>query len=498
MSLYGSLLFYLISTTYIGVFYLRFYHCTFIYLAPIEIISKCGVAMIITTSLIVIFAIIEKIFIKKFEEALKKHDTEQILKRYKTFDIPLAIAYIIGFFIGSCVSSVASTVINGTFNLIITILVTLQGIGVGLIGYTVTLYNVKKIKMGNMIKVAGIKGVSFDMNKTLTVAIIACIYVSSMDFIIVPIGLLVNPSQISLKTYLFYCILSGIFNTLACIICFTMLINSIQKNDKSIKRLLFEETQNLAIATKESAATGQDQSAAIKEIVATVEDSDNLNSNANDKINNVSELATKSKDDVGSGIVFLNETVDSLMDSISNSNKNTIDGIKDLGVRIGTIWDIVKVINDFADQAKIIAFNSELEANAAGKAGRPFHIVATEIRRLSDQIIESTHEIKEKIQEVQHASDVLITTSEESEKLIGDSYKSIELIEERFAGIKESSESTAKSAEDIKSFMQQLSTASSQILVTMKQIAIGVENFSESTENISRTSEKLKEIASQM
>ena len=498
MSLYGSLLFYLISTTYIGVFFLRFYHCTFIYLAPIEIITKCGVAMIITTALILIFAIIEKIVIKRFEDALKRNDTEEVLKRYKTFDIPLAIAYVIGFILGSGGSSVASTLIAGNFNPIITILVTLQGIGVGLLGYTVTLYKVKKIKMGNMIKVAGIKGISFDMNKTLKISIIGCIYLSSMDFIIVPIGLLVNPEVITLRKYLMYCILSGIFNNLICLICFRMLINSIQKNDKNIKKLLYEETQNLAVATKESAATGQDQSAAIKEIVATVEDSDNLNSNANTKITNVSELASKSKDDVNSGIIFLNETVDSLMNNISESNKNTIDGIKDLGIRIGTIWDIVKVINDFADQAKIIAFNSELEANAAGKAGRPFHIVATEIRRLSDQIIESTHEIKEKIQEVQHASDNLITTSEGSEKLIADSYKSIELIEERFAGIKESSEITAKSAEDIKTFMQQLSTASGQILVTMKQIAIGVENFSESTENISRTSEKLKEIAAQM
>jgi len=319
-----------------------------------------------------------------------------------------------------------------------------------------------------------------------------------MDFIVVPVWLLQNPVENPLRSYSLRCVVATIVNTTACVVCYSMLVKSIQKNDRDLKNFLFEETQNLAVSTKESAATGQDQTAAIKEIVATVEDSNSLNENVYDKITHVSELAEKSKDDVTSGIDYLKTTVDSLMTDISHSNQKTILGIKDLDSKIDTIWDIVKVINDFADQAKIIAFNSELEASAAGKAGRPFHIVATEVRRLSDKIIDSTHEIKDKILEVQTSSNALIETGEEGCRQVEESYSGIKSIEDRFANVKQSSEVTAASAEDIKSYMSQIATGSEQILVTLKQIAVGVENFSESTENISKTSEKLKEIAGQM
>ena len=71
----------------------------------------------------------------------------------------------------------------------------------------------------------------------------------------------------------------------------------------------------------------------------------------------------------------------------------TISGIKMLGEKIESIWDIVNIINGIADQTKIIAFNAELEASAAGEAGKNFQIVATEIRRLADSTVSSTNEI---------------------------------------------------------------------------------------------------------
>ncbi|MCR4733573.1 MAG: hypothetical protein K5829_01015 [Treponema sp.] len=499
MSLFVSFSIYCIVCTYIGVFYLRFYHYIFLYNNPIAAITECPISLTITTFLILIVLLIEHRIIRKFENAIKKGEEKEILKCYNKFNTPLIIAYTIGFVLGTGGTSLVEGLTGKVpFEPIITILITIQGIAVGLLGYTVTIYRIKKIRMGKMLKDVGLKNTSFNLNQTLQICIIGSILLTTIDFIMVPIWLLKNPVDNILKRYIFDCILSTVMNSCACIVCYSMLIKSIQKTDRDLKSTLFEETQNLAVATKESAATGQDQAAAIKEIVATVENSNSLNVNVNNKISNVSELAEKSKDDVISGIEFLKHSFEDLMNTISQSNQNTILGIKELDTKIDSIWDIVSVINDFADQTKIIAFNSELKANEAGKAGKQFHIVATEVRRLSDRIIDSIREIKEKVTEIQKSSASLITTGEKGAKSVEESYSSIKLIEERFENIKLSSESTAVSAEDIKDFMNQLSTASEQILITIKQIAVGVENFSESTENISKTSEKLKELAGQM
>ncbi|MBP5156522.1 MAG: hypothetical protein ILP18_01435, partial [Treponema sp.] len=155
----------------------------------------------------------------------------------------------------------------------------------------------------------------------------------------------------------------------------------------------------------------------------------------------------------------------------------------------------VTLINSVADQAKIIAFNAELEASSAGEAGKNFHIVATEIRRLADGIIDGTKEIKEKINEIQQSSDSLILASENGTVKIEEGCDTAKSLEERFESIKNASEVTAASAGDITTIIQQQAAASEQILITLKQIAAGIENFTAATESISTASQNLKAIA---
>ncbi len=273
--------------------------------------------------------------------------------------------------------------------------------------------------------------------------------------------------------------------------------NRTSVKEKDLGDKLFGETQNLVVAAKENAATGQDQSAAVKEIVATMEDNNELSSNISQKIQDVSKVADKTTADVLDGVSALNINVEKLHE-IFEANQNTIEGIKTLGDKIENIWDIVTLINSVADQAKIIAFNAELEASSAGEAGKNFHIVATEIRRLADGIISGTKEIKEKITEIQQSSDSLILASESGTEKINEGCASAKELENKFNSIKDASEITAESAKGITTIIQQQALASDQILITLKQIAAGVENFSTATENISNSAQTLQSIASQL
>ena len=271
-------------------------------------------------------------------------------------------------------------------------------------------------------------------------------------------------------------------------------IHFLHSNEKKVGNSILEEIQNLAVSSKETAVTAQDQSAAVKEIVATMEDNTALSENISQKIKNVSGIATKTSGDVSEGVSYLEENVKHLQE-IASTNLNTISGIRALGDKIENIWDIVTLINSVADQAKIIAFNAELEASSAGEAGRNFHIVATEIRRLADGIIDGTKEIKERITEIQKSSDSLILASERGTEKIQEGVDNAKNLEERFASIRNASESTADSAEKITTIIQQQTVASEQILITLKQIASGVENFTSATEHISQSSQNLKTIA---
>ena len=300
--------------------------------------------------------------------------------------------------------------------------------------------------------------------------------------------------------------LAGVFNIIliitiilifGCLLFFAFIINRTNAKEKDISDKLIAETQNLAVSSKETAATAQDQSAAVKEIVTTMEDNTALSEDISQKIKDVSGVAAKTNGDVAEGVSYIEENVKQLQ-LIADTNLNTINGIKALGDKIENIWDIVTLINSVADQAKIIAFNAELEASSAGEAGKNFHIVATEIRRLADGIIDGTKEIKEKINEIQQSSDALILASENGTEKITQGVESAKNLESRFSSIKNASEITAESAEKITTIIQQQAIASEQILVTLKQIASGVENFTAATEHISKTSQNLKTIATEL
>ena len=233
----------------------------------------------------------------------------------------------------------------------------------------------------------------------------------------------------------------------------------VAQKERKIGERLFEEAQNLVVATKETAATSQDSSAAVKEIVATMEDSNVLSENISTKIKDVSSIANQTSSDVTEGVQQIEQNVAQLHE-IFDANQQTIDGIKILSEKIESIWDIVTLINNVADQAKIIAFNAELEASTAGEAGKSFRIVANEIRRLSDGIIDGTREIKEKINEIQHSSDSLILASESGTEKINAGYENARGLEAKFANIRSSAEITATSADNIAEIIRQQASAS--------------------------------------
>ena len=270
-----------------------------------------------------------------------------------------------------------------------------------------------------------------------------------------------------------------------------------REKEREMGAQLFEEAQNLAVSTKETASTSQDSAAAVKEIVATMEDSNILSENISRKIKDVSSVANATSADVSEGVLKIEENVNQLHE-IYGANQQTIEGIKNLSDKIENIWDIVTLINNVADQAKIIAFNAELEASSAGEAGKSFRIVANEIRRLSDGIIDGTREIKEKITEIQHSSDALLITSESGTEKINAGYENARGLEQKFDSIKKSAEITAKSSYEISDIIQQQTTASEQILIALREISGGVENFTVATDNISSSAENVRKISSDL
>ncbi len=251
--------------------------------------------------------------------------------------------------------------------------------------------------------------------------------------------------------------------------------------------------QSLFSSVQETYSTTNQQAAAVKEIVSTMEDADTLAKTIGNRIVEVTNTTENSRNIVNTGFDKVKESIQK-MEEINQSNKSTIEGIQYLNEKINSIWDIVNMINGIADQTKIIAFNAELEASAAGEAGKNFRIVATEIRRLADNTVTSTSEIKEKITDIQKSSDRLLLTSENGTEKIKEGNQLSSRINEMFKDILISAEASSDSTKQISISIKQQISSFEQILVALKQISEGVDNAAAATRETNKVADNLQEL----
>jgi len=262
---------------------------------------------------------------------------------------------------------------------------------------------------------------------------------------------------------------------------------------RSLAEHLTEASLSLAATAQQSSSVSNQQAAAVAEVVSTMEDSDRLGKSAAERAAEVDSKSVRTLETATDGVGRIGNYLES-MDSIRKANDGTMEFIKSLNEDIKTIWDVVRMINSLANQVKIIAFNAELEASSAGAAGKNFEIVATEIRRLADNTVASTAEIRDKTKLIERAALNLIESSESTTKAIESGCENSRRIQEAFNLVKTSSEDASASARAINDGIRMQTAGSEQILLTMKQIAHSASDFAQSTKMLSDTSRSLNDM----
>lgn len=275
------------------------------------------------------------------------------------------------------------------------------------------------------------------------------------------------------------------------------ILQKILKASTDISMQVVESSNELSVISKETAVTSLEQNSGIKELLSAMEESDNLARNISTKIGEVSLVARRTTEVINDGFDILKHNMQKLSE-IQQASEITLEGIESLSEKISGISDIAGIINSIADQTNIIAFNAELEASRAGESGQNFHLVASEIRRLTNNTIQSTNEIRNRIIEIQHSSEKLLASSQSGSKKITAGNEIVEELYNNFTNLKESSETADMSSEEIKKIIEQQTASFEQIVVTLRQLSAAAETFSVSTQNINNFAESLCEVSEKL
>jgi methyl-accepting chemotaxis protein len=243
-------------------------------------------------------------------------------------------------------------------------------------------------------------------------------------------------------------------------------------------------------AVQQQASVTTEQSTAVTEITSTMEELSASSSQIAEYSKSVVDNAKKTCDDLKTGADAVNAVI-TKMTEISKDNDQSIREIYELGKKSKEITKIMEIINHIADQTKLIAFNAALEASSAGEAGKRFAVVAVEIRKLADNVMESTGEIEAKINEIQEAIERLVITSEKGSKAITGGIEYSGHTSELLIEIVDAANQTTDSSKQISLSTQQQKTASSQVLTALKEIMTGSKQNTEAINQITLISKNM-------
>jgi methyl-accepting chemotaxis protein len=216
--------------------------------------------------------------------------------------------------------------------------------------------------------------------------------------------------------------------------------------------------------------------------------------------NETAKLSEQAMKDAEQGTEALSRTLAGI-GRIKDSSKEAADVIDSLGKKIGTIGNILNVIDEVAEQTNLLALNAAILAAQSGEHGKGFAVVADEIKDLAERTGASTKEIAELIRSVQEESANAVTAMDRGVKNVEEG---VRLGQEAETALKKIQASSVKSTQMVKAIARatieqargskQVTMAINRIAETVQQIATATAEQARGSEQIMKSAEKMKVI----
>lgn len=229
---------------------------------------------------------------------------------------------------------------------------------------------------------------------------------------------------------------------------------------------IVHSTQDLSAGRAEHLAVAEEQAAAL---TATTEELARSARQIAVNAQRVSELARGTFDAARRGKSSA-DAFTSAMQQVREGNQDIADSVVRLNKRVQQVGRIIEFINGIADKSDLLALNAELEGNKAGEVGRGFSLVAAEMRRLAESVMQSTAEIAGLIEEIRDATNAAVMATEAGVKVTDVGAGLATRVGEGLARIVEFANQSADAMQSISLATGQQQVGTDQLVASMADI----------------------------
>ncbi len=138
-----------------------------------------------------------------------------------------------------------------------------------------------------------------------------------------------------------------------------------------------------------------------------------------DKLNNI-HVSTEQMNTAADETIHIINSGQEIVDELNRKTESTvtiarrlIKEIREMQEKTNDIGSIVQYMNEIAENTNLLSLNASIEAARAGEFGKGFAIVAGEIRKLADQSMKSSNQIKQIIENIWDKTVITVESAEE-------------------------------------------------------------------------------------
>lgn len=249
-------------------------------------------------------------------------------------------------------------------------------------------------------------------------------------------------------------------------------------------------TTQFASGFAEIASSTNETVTSMKEVQQTSELS-------SEKARNVSESARNVLQISRGGEKALGETI-AAMNGIQEQMASIAESIVGLSEQTQSIGEIIAVVDDIAEQSRLLAVNASIEAVKAGEQGKGFSVVAAEIKNLAQQSKHSTTQVRSILSEIQKATGNSVMVTEKGAKTVDNGVKQALQTGEAFQALGQSILETSQAAMQIEATARQQLAGIDHVFTAMESINVAITQNAQAAKQLEGAARGLEELGKKL